>query len=61
MYERALLKERLEQIMEAVERIERRFAGIETPLDFIQPMQTMIGWMPLPCCLSQSGRASRRV
>ena len=34
MYEKRLLKERLEQIMEAVMRIERRFTGIETPLDF---------------------------
>lgn len=35
MHEKTLLKERLEQIMEAVIRIERRFAGIETPPDFM--------------------------
>jgi len=35
MYEKTLLKEKLEQITEAVVRIERRFAGIETPLDFM--------------------------
>jgi uncharacterized protein with HEPN domain len=35
MSDKAFLKERLEQIMEAVERIERRFAGITTPPDFL--------------------------
>ena len=34
MYDELLLKEKLEQIMDAVERINRRFAGITTPNDF---------------------------
>jgi uncharacterized protein with HEPN domain len=35
MYDKTLLKEKLEQIMDAVQRINRRFAGIETSLDFL--------------------------
>jgi hypothetical protein len=35
MYDKTLLKEKLEQIMDALQRINRRFAGIETPLDFL--------------------------
>jgi uncharacterized protein with HEPN domain len=35
MYDKTLLKEKLEQIMDALQRISRRFAGIETPLDFL--------------------------
>ncbi|GAB6270475.1 MAG: hypothetical protein STSR0003_03150 [Smithella sp.] len=35
MYDKLLLKEKLEQIMDAVERINRRFVGITTPNDFL--------------------------
>jgi uncharacterized protein with HEPN domain len=35
MYDKTLLKEKLEQIVDALQRISRRFAGIETPLDFL--------------------------
>ncbi len=35
MSDKTMLKEKLEQIMEAVERIERRFTGIATPADFL--------------------------
>lgn len=35
MYDKTLLREKLEQIMDAVARISRRFAGIETPMDFL--------------------------
>ena len=35
MYDRELLIERLTSILEALERIPRRFAGIATPSDFV--------------------------
>ena len=35
MYDKLLLKEKLEQILDAVERINRRFVGITTPNDFL--------------------------
>jgi uncharacterized protein with HEPN domain len=35
MYDELLLREKLEQIMDAVERINRRFADITTPNDFL--------------------------
>lgn len=35
MYDRELLVERLTSILEALERIPRRFAGIKTPSDFV--------------------------
>ncbi len=35
MYDKTLLREKLEQIRESVERINRRFKGIEVPLDFM--------------------------
>lgn len=35
MYDKTLLKDKLEQINEAVARIERRFAAIGTPSDFM--------------------------
>ena len=35
MFERELLVERLTSILQALERIPRRFAGIETPSDFV--------------------------
>jgi uncharacterized protein with HEPN domain len=35
MYDETLLKEKLEQIMDALERITRRFKGIKNPLDFL--------------------------
>lgn len=35
MHDKLLLMEKLEQIMVALERINRRFAGIDTPLDFL--------------------------
>jgi uncharacterized protein with HEPN domain len=35
MYDKTLLREKLEQIRDAVARISRRFAGIETPMDFL--------------------------
>jgi len=35
MYDKLLLKEKPEQIMDAVERINRRFVGISTPNDFL--------------------------
>lgn len=35
MYDKTLLREKLEQIMDALERINRRFEGIKTPLDFL--------------------------
>ncbi len=35
MYDELLLREKLEQIMDAVERINRRFAGVTTPNDFL--------------------------
>jgi hypothetical protein len=35
MYDKTLFQEKLEQIMDAVLRINRRFVGIETPLDFL--------------------------
>ena len=35
MFDRELLVERLASILQALERIPRRFAGIETPSDFV--------------------------
>lgn len=35
MYDKTLLREKLEQIMDAVARISRRFVGIKTPMDFL--------------------------
>ena len=35
MYDKLLLEEKLEQILDAVERINRRFVGVTTPNDFL--------------------------
>jgi uncharacterized protein with HEPN domain len=35
MYDKTLLREKLEQIMDAVQRVNRRFTGIKTPQDFL--------------------------
>jgi len=35
MYDKTLLREKLEQIMDALTRINRRFVGIATPIDFL--------------------------
>ena len=35
MHDKTLLREKLVQILEAIERIERRFSGIATPNDFL--------------------------
>ena len=41
MSERALLRERLQMILEALERIPRRFARIKTPEDFVNSQSGM--------------------
>lgn len=46
MYDHDLVYEILEQILTASNRIERRFAGISSPDDFLFPKQVLISWMP---------------
>jgi uncharacterized protein with HEPN domain len=39
MYDEALVKEKLEQVLEALLRVQRRFSGIKSPEDFIRDEQ----------------------
>lgn len=47
MFDRQLLWVKLRQILDALERIQRRFAGISSPDDFLDQIRGLICWTVL--------------